>query len=100
MSSRPQPATHIPLTRSTVRKGPGDAHRRVELNRIRLYALGDLAEHWGSRPREAILEPWEEVLEELRANAKVDAVASARDARFGRERLYIKTEPAASVLGN
>lgn len=82
----------LPLERVLSLTGPGRANR-VELNRIRLYGLGDLAEQWGSRSPEAILEPSQESVRALRATARVDAVATAREARFGRERLYIQNRP-------
>lgn len=84
----------LPLERVLSLGGPHGAERRVELNRIRLDALGDLAEQFGKRPVEEILAPWHEAVDRLRSKTKVDAAVSAIGARFGKERLYIQSAPS------
>jgi anaerobic magnesium-protoporphyrin IX monomethyl ester cyclase len=83
----------LPLERILSLSGPASATPRLKLNKIRLFALGALAEQMPGRSPDQILTPWRKAMDELRLGVASDVAQNARAARFGQERLYIQIEP-------
>lgn len=79
----------LPLERELSARPGTDVLRRRQVYRARLQFLGDVTANIDREPLDSIRARWDRKIDQLRSDFDVSGARTARESRFGVERLYL-----------